>query len=114
MTEETLLELKAQAESEGWETIPYLQNGRMTALGIIKGTEFHCQLADTCKFNRRHMGEILQPLLDREGYLTTRVRVDDKENRRFNRLFGFEKTWSDGTFDYFILTNIRFRRNACL
>lgn len=110
MTEEDIARIKAAAEAEGWETIPYLDNGRMTAVGVIKGTEFHCQLADTCRLNRERMREFLRPLLAREGFLTTRTLVSDTSNQRFNKLFGFKKTWSDGEHNFFILTKLPFER----
>jgi hypothetical protein len=40
--------------------------------------------------------------------LTTRVPIGDEANERFNRVFGFERTWSDERFHYFVMAELPF------
>lgn len=99
---------------QAWEVLPYEQDGEVAGVAVMRGTEFHCQAFEGLRMNRAVMREFVRPLLARHGFLTTRVAVDDEANHRFNRLFGFEKTWSDGVFDYFVLTRLPFeRRGTC-
>lgn len=91
-----------------WEVLDYQQDGVSVGVAIVQGTEFHCQTFPGFKLRRKAMREFLAPLLARHGYLTTRVAHDDLANQRFNKAFGFTRTWSDGRFHYFILTELPF------
>lgn len=112
MTLDDVRQLAEQAASEGWEVFPHHQDGALSGVAVLRGTEFHCQLVDGFRLRRAEMREFLRPLFEREGFLTTRVRHDDVANQRFNKAFGFEKTWSDDVFHYYILTALPFERRA--
>lgn len=101
-------DLMAQAEQEGWQVHEHLQDGRLVGFAITKGTEFHCHLEDGFKLRRKEMREFLVPLFDKYGYLTTRVLLNDESNQRFNKVFGFEHTWSDDRFHYFLMSELPF------
>ena len=100
--------LETARQLPGWELFEHHQNGELAGFAIIKGTEFHCQLFEGFKLNRKEMREFLRPLYERNEFLTTRVRHEDIANQRFNKVFGFEKTWSDDTYHYFIMAELPF------
>lgn len=102
-----------QARAEpGWEIFEHWQDGRLGGFSMLKGTEYHCQLDEGFRLRRGDMREFLAPLLARRGFLTTRVPVGDEANERFNRAFGFERTWSDERFHYFLMTELPFGRRG--
>lgn len=91
-----------------WEVLEFVQDGEVRGVAIVKGTEFHCQTFPGFRPRRAEMREFLRPLLERHGCLTTRVAHGDLANQRFNKAFGFERTWSDGRFHFYILTELPF------
>lgn len=93
---------------EGWEVLPYHQDGELVGAAMMRGTEFHCFTRPTFKLRRKAMREFLEPLFSRHGMLTTRVHHSDLSNQRFNAAFGFKRTWSDDQFHYYILTELPF------
>lgn len=95
-----------------WEVLEFVQDGEVRGVAIVKGTEFHFQTFPGFRPRRAQMREFLRPLLERHGYLTTRVAHDDLANQRFNRAFGFERTWSDGRFHYFLLDKLPFGKEG--
>ena len=97
-----------------WSLTPYQCNGVLGGVGLTKGSEFHFLPTSDFKLDRKAMCTALAPLFDRFGFLTTRVAHEDKANQRFNRLFGFEPTWADSTFQYFMMTKLPFgERTTC-
>jgi hypothetical protein len=98
-----------QARAEpGWEVFEHQQEGHLAGFSMLKGTEYHCQLDAGFRLRRKYMRNFLAPLLARRGHLTTRVPIGDTANERFNKAFGFERTWSDERFHYFLLTELPF------
>lgn len=93
---------------EGWALHPFYEGDELKGVAMTKGTEFHCHLVPGFRLNRRVMREFMRPLFERHGFLTTRVHRSDEANQRFNRVFGFERTWSDDQFHYYILTALPF------
>ena len=98
---------------DGWELYPHMDADEMTGVKMIKGTEFHFVSGEHFKFNRKNLRESIRPHLDTAGFLTTRLQHGDSENERFNKLFGFKKTWADENFQYFILTELPFGDKSC-
>lgn len=95
---------------QGWETHALSDGDAITGVGLTRGSEFHFVLLPGFKFSRQKLREALEPLISRYGFLTTRLLHGDKVNRRFNRLFGFEPTWADKRFQYFMMTALPFER----
>lgn len=109
-------ELLAQAQDlAGWEVVEYRPGGELAGFAVIKGTELHCQLFPGARLQRTSLRAFLRPLFERHGHLTTRVAHDDLANQRFNKLFGFERTWSDAHFHYFLMSELPFgKEKTCL
>lgn len=98
-----------------WSLTPYQCRGVLGGVGMVKGSEFHFLPTPDFKLDRSALRAQLAPLFERHGFLTTRVAHEDKANQRFNRLFGFEPTWADSTFQYFMMTKLPFgERTTCL
>ena len=98
-----------------WALTPYHCQSRLGGVGMSKGSEFHFLPTPDFKLDRKAMRAQLAPLFERHGFLTTRVAHGDTANQRFNRLFGFEPTWADATFQYFMMTKLPFgERTTCL
>ena len=98
---------------EGWSLHPHMDGEEMTGVKMLKGTEFHFVSGDNFKFDRKNLRESLRPHVEAAGFLTTRLQHGDKQNERFNKLFGFQKTWADENFQYFILTELPFGDKSC-
>lgn len=92
----------------GWEVFEHWQAGALVGISMLRGTEYHCQLDPGYRLRRAEMRSFLEPLFQRFGFLTTRVPIGDVSNERFNRLFGFERTWSDANFHYFVMAELPF------
>ena len=98
--------IEAAAE-HGWE-LRDSDCGGCTA--AVKGTEIHVEFHRQGVVLRDKVRRFLAPLLGREGFLTTRVAVNDRVHDAFVRRLGFSSTWSDGTFQYYILTALPFSK----
>lgn len=95
-----------------WDLTPYVARGVLGGVGMSRGSEFHFLATPEFRLDRKAMRAGLAPLFDRYGFLTTRVAHGDLANQRFNHLFGFELTWADEQFQYFILTKLPFGERA--
>ena len=106
-----LEQLEAARALPDWEVFEHHQGGELAGFAMLKGTEFHCCLFPGFRLRRAEMRAFLRPLFERHGFLTTRVVHDDLANQRFNKAFGFERTWSDDRFHYFLMAELPFGRD---
>ena len=107
--------VQMEEKLKGWESVDYLIRDELAGNGLIKGTEIHVTLGEQFRkrgLRREAIRAFLRPLFEREGYLTTRVLVDHKEQQKFVERIGFEKTWSDGRFNYYLLAHLPYERKA--
>lgn len=96
-----------QAAPNGWEIVRSPCGGCVAAL---KGTEIHVEIQHPGTVKRDATRAFLAPLIAREGFLTTRCPLNDFRSDRFIRAIGFEKLWSDETFNYYMLDRIPFTK----
>lgn len=97
-----------------WDVIPGVIDGEHVATAIIKGTEIHFAIVPSWRrrvITRRRAKDFLNPLLERRGYLTTRVLLSSEEKKRFVERIGFTPTWSDQYFQYYLLGHSPFARS---
>lgn len=97
-----------------WEAVPIYFKGQLAGCGLLKGTELHfaAQPGFGAKiFTRRIICDFLRPLLARQGYLTTKMDVAESKNWDFVERLGFKPTWHDGTYRYFMLTQLPYGRD---
>lgn len=100
---------------ESWDAVPVYLNGEHVASAITKGTEIHIALVPDWRPQgsaRRLIRSFLAPLLERSGYLTTRVRKERASEIEFVTRVGFRPTWMDEQFQYFMLGRLPFERKA--
>lgn len=76
----------------------------------VQGTEIHVEFTRPGAVLRNRVREFLAPLLDRHGFLTTRVPIGWSKHRRFVERLGFRLTWNDNEYEYFMLTELPFSR----
>lgn len=98
---------------EDWEALPIYLDGEHVGGAITKGTEIHIALLPDWRPKgsaRRLIRSFLEPLLERSGYLTTRVRRGRASEIEFVQRVGFKPTWMDDQFQYFLLGCLPFER----
>jgi hypothetical protein len=100
---------------DDWEVIPGYIGGEHAATVILKGTEIHFGITPAFRKRaalfRRESNRFFGPLLERMGFLTTRVVLTAKEQKQFVERVGFKPTWSDTTFQYYMLSALPFARS---
>lgn len=112
--EELLAPLGLPVESlEGWEPVPLMLDGEHAGTLIVKGMEVHFAFTSRPRICVRRIGrQMLAPVLDRYGMLTTRVPRGMAGARKFVQRVGFKFTWRDNDFDYFMLTTLPWERKT--
>lgn len=95
-----------------WDAVPVDIDGEHVATAIVKGTEIHFALVSDWRpeGTRGRIRDFLAPLMERRGFLTTRVRLDRPHEQRFVQRLGFAPTWNDENFRYFMLSGLPFER----
>ena len=99
---------------EDWEVIPAEIDGCHVATAVVKGTEIHFALVPGWRPTSCQRGAIkafLKPLIERHGFLTTRVPHERPAQKKFVQRVGFKPTWRDGQVEYFLLGSVPFERN---
>lgn len=110
-----LPEAEVEKTLDGWKSVEGFLHGVHVANARIKGNEIHLAIGEKYRrrtFSRKCMREFIKPMLDELGYLTTRVLIGHDEQERFVERVGFEKTWTDGRFNYYLLSNLPYERKA--
>lgn len=94
---------------DGWKLEEMYSEGAHIFTKIVKGTEIHVEPHGSRRILRSTFQAAFGPIIDEYGYATTRVPhgFDD----RFTRRIGFEETWRDEQFVYFILDHVPFVRS---
>jgi len=95
-------------ELQRWSPYPIHIDGELAACGFMLGTEIHFAVLPSFRhkvITRRIAREFFTPLLSHFPYLTTRILLGN-ENNEFVRRIGFENTWSDTTFNYYLMAEL--------
>ena len=107
-------ETKAAAQANGWTIEPMYAGDIECAYAARIGSEVHFKVVDGFEhraIQRRRMREFVAGVQEKAGgMLTTRVPLDDKKSQLFVARLGFEPTWSDENFVYYMLTALPFER----
>ncbi len=102
-----ILPAQIEAELAKWELIPAYREGDLCGVVMLRGTEMHvCAKPEYIgsAITRKNIADTLSVLLEKHGFLTTRLFHGHDAERRFIERCGFRQTWQDATFNYFILT----------
>lgn len=95
---------------EGWTVEVAKRAGQDVAIVATQGAEIHLvSLVGPRAMTRRNTLAFLQPLLERYGYATTRVPIDET-NHKLREHLGFTETWNDGRWRYFAMTALPFQK----
>lgn len=102
---------------DDWELVPYPSAGEPVAIAALQGTEIHFVSSPAVRgrlLTSRRISSFLEPLMDRKGFLTTRVmRGAPGEHAQisFVERIGFEATGIDAYFHHFMLSELRLARH---
>src|SRR5690242_2114695 len=96
-----LATIGASPESlNGWEIRTAQRAGFDCAFVITRHAEIHfVSIVGRRAMSRRNILEFVQPLLDRYGYVMTRVPLTETDHKLRHAL-GFMPTWRDDDFQY--------------
>ena len=93
------MEYTHSTNENGWQVTSWGEGSL-----IYSGCEIHME---GYGYTRKRVKELLGPIFDEFGFLTTRMEPD--EDTSFIERMGFKPTWSDGFFRYYMLTELRSR-----
>ena len=98
---------------EDWDVLPFDFEGQHVWTMVAKGTEVHFALAPGWKPKASMRGAVrsfLKPVIERHGFLTTRVAHGRAAQKEFVKRIGFKPTWKDGDVEYYLLGSLPFER----
>lgn len=98
---------------EDWEVVPYYDGDQHACTAVVKGSEIHFAVVPEFKrkvIRRKNTRAFLAPLIERQGYLTTRVPHGRLAQKEFVQRIGFKPTWRDSEVEYFLLGSLPFER----
>ena len=98
---------------DGWEFHLYQADSIIKAIAAMQGTEIHFAIAPgwlNRVIRRSNTRDFLAQLIDRRGYLTTRAVAG--EHGEFLARLGFVLTRTDGSVDYYMLTDLPFASSS--
>jgi len=101
----------------GWTEVPFTIAGEKVGSLALKGVEVHFSLGEGYRpkgSSRGAIRKLIAPLLEKRGYLTTRVLKERTAQQRFIERLGFKKTGDDGTMLYYMLSAEPFNRRKPL
>ena len=98
---------------EDWDVLPFDFDGQHVWTMVAKGTEVHFALAHGWKPKASMRGAVrsfLKPVIERHGFLTTRIAHGRMAQKEFVKRIGFKPTWKDGDVEYYLLGSLPFER----
>jgi hypothetical protein len=101
----------------GWSICPLYRNKELAGIAIVSGTEIHFACAPEQRhvlIQRTRAREFLRPLMERRGFLTTRVYHGDgaDKRKRFIERLGFVHTHSETCWDHYMLSDLPFGKET--
>lgn len=94
----------------GWDVRYAKRAGVVVGLVMTKGCEVHIHsMRPREALSRKNIRDFLGPLLERHGYVTTRVPRNVIDHRLREHL-GFVQTWADDRFTYWALTELPYSK----
>lgn len=97
------------------EIIPFEHNGEVTGAAVLAGNEIHFVSRPSKRGRvgtRKDIHLFLTDLFKKYDFLTTRIPKDTPKRDRTGERMGFTPTWSDNTYDYYILTELPYVRKS--
>lgn len=104
-----------EREAATWVITPYrTDDGRLAFVTTSKGPEFHFSTFNTGMSTTMRIARLwLAPLIERYGYVSTHVPIDDARMHRFCRTFGFKAEAANSEFfTPYRLDHLKCRRSS--
>lgn len=93
---------------DGWDVSIAQRNGEDAYMVLIKDCEVHmASMSHRRAITRKNARELLAPVLEEYGWVTTRFPLGAIDHKLCDRL-GFLHTWDDDRYSYFALTELPF------
>lgn len=109
MQDEGLSYRDARAYLEGWEPIPFVEDGIHLATLIKRGAEVHLAIFKPYRhkgyITRARLRRFLQPILDAEGFLVTKLAPGEPDD--FIRRLGFAPIGESASHRIYMLNAIK-------
>lgn len=99
-----------------WELTPCMVGNDVGGVLLEKDGEVHVVIRPEYKcamYWRKNIRELMQPLLDRCGYVTTRVSNDNIQAHNFVQKMGFKIAAECNGVTLYMLRNLVNRRQSC-
>lgn len=100
-----------------WELIPIIKSDVIIGVVAEKNGEIHMaiepQFRKKSTYWRTGLKILIKPLIDKYGYVTTRVESDDQVARKFVHRLGFKDYSSLGNITTYAMSEIKHRRKVC-
>lgn len=93
---------------DDYDLSPMYQDGKMYAVVVSKGPEFHFMvMGEKWTLNKEILEEYPGSLIRRFGYAETFTPVEDERQHRFNKRLGFVETRRDENNVYYKIERMR-------
>ena len=100
-----------------WELVPLIVNDVIVGTLAEKDGEIHMaiepQFRKKSTYWRTGLKLLIEPLIDKYGYVTTKVKSDDQVARKFVHRLGFKDYSSLGNITTYAMSEIKHRRRVC-
>lgn len=100
-----------------WELIPIIVSDVIIGVVAEKNGEIHLAIEQSLRnksiYWRTHLNLIINPIIDKYGYVTTQVESDDEAARKFVHRLGFKDYSSLGNVTTYAMSQIKHRRKVC-
>lgn len=114
MEDEGLEYRDAAALLEGWECIPYVEDGEHMATLIKRGAEVHFAAFRKYRglgyITRSRLRAFFQPILDQEGFLITKLSPGESDT--FIRRLGFAEIGRSESHRVYMLNEIKYLKGS--
>lgn len=100
-----------------WNLTPILVKCEVAGVLVEKEGEIHMVLEPFYRkrsiYWRKGLKGLIQPLIEKYGYVTTTVLKENEETHAFVQKLGFKSTDSSNIFTYYLMEKIVHRRKEC-
>ena len=90
-----------EASLAGCDVRQVVRGGKIVAVLIYRGPEFHFVPTSDYRITRRDIMDALGVAMRQYGHVTTRTPIDDVRQQRFNERFGFVRTGEDDEYVFY-------------
>ena len=97
--------------TDDWVCEVAQRDGQDVAVVVTKGTEIHFVSLGGPAMTRRNTLQFLKPIFERWNFVTTRVPIQETDHK-LRHVLGFEETWRDENFTFWMLTELPFQRRT--